>query len=104
MKTDIRIEAQVEGFVKSLAPDPRRRLRQAIKALAAGQGDIKQLEGNLSGFSRLGVAGCRVIFKERSERGVRIIDCIFAERRAVVYELFVRLLAEQALNQGRIEN
>src|SRR5438093_370281 len=98
MKTKVRVEAQVEEFVKALAPEPRRRLRQAIKGLAHGQGDIKRLEGNLAGYSRLGVAGCRVIFKERSERGVRIIDCIFAERRAMVYEIFVRLLAEQTLN------
>ena len=98
MKTKVRVAAQVEEFVKALAPDPRQRLRQAIKGLADGQGDIKRLEGNLAGYSRLGVAGCRVIFQERSERGVRIIDCIFAERRAMVYEIFVQLLAEQTLN------
>ena len=98
MKTKVRVEAQVEEFVKSLAPDPRRRLRQAIKGLAGGRGDIKRLEGNLAGYSRLGIAGCRVLFRERSEHGTRIIDCIFAERRAVVYEIFVRLLAEQTLN------
>ena len=98
MKTKVRVEAQVEECVKSLAPDPRRRLRQAIKGLAGGQGDIKRLEGNLAGYSRLGVAGCRVIFKERSERGTRIMDCLFAERRALVYEIFVQLLAEQVMN------
>lgn len=98
MKTKVRVAAQVEEFVKALAPEPRRRLRQALKGLADGQGDIKHLEGNLAGYSRLGGAGCRVIFQERSERGVRIIDCIFAERRAMVYEIFVRLLAEQTLN------
>jgi mRNA-degrading endonuclease RelE of RelBE toxin-antitoxin system len=98
MKTEVRVATQVAEFVQSLAPDPRRCLRQAIKGLARGQGDIKRLEGNLAGYSRLGVAGCRVIFQERSERGVRIIDCIFAERRAMVYEIFVRLLAEQTLN------
>jgi len=43
MKTKVRVEAQVEEFVKSLAPDPRRRLRQAIKGLASGRGDIKRL-------------------------------------------------------------
>lgn len=98
MKTKVRVATQVEEFVKSLAPIPRQRLRQAIKGLADGQGDIKRLEGNLADYSRLGVAGCRIIFQERSERGVRIIDCIFAERRALVYEIFVRLLAEQTLN------
>ena len=98
MKTKIRVATQVEEFIKALAPDPRRCLRQAIKGLASGQGDIKRLEGNLAGYSRLGIAGCRVIFTERSEGGGRIIDCIFAERRAMVYEIFVRLLAEQTLN------
>jgi len=97
MKTKIRVETQVEAFVKSLAPDPRKRLRLAIKGLAEGKGDIKWLEGNLAGYGRLSVAGCRVIFKERAERGSRIIDCIFSERRALVYEIFVRLLSEQAM-------
>jgi len=73
-------------------------LRQAIQGLADGPGDIKRLEGNLAGDSRLGAAGCRGIFQKRSEHGVRIIDCIFAERRAMVYEIFVQLLAEQTLN------
>lgn len=97
MKTKIRVEAQVEAFVKSLAPDPRRRLRLAIRALAEGRGDIKSLEGTLAGYCRLSVTGYRVIFKERFERGVRVIDCIFAERRALVYEIFTRLLTEQAV-------
>jgi mRNA-degrading endonuclease RelE of RelBE toxin-antitoxin system len=97
MKTRIRVEAQVEAFVKSLAPDPRRRLRLGIKGLADGRGDIQWLEGNLAGYGRLRVAGYRVIFKERTERGLRTIDCIYAERRALVYEIFVNLLAEQAM-------
>ena len=97
MKTKIRVESQVEAFLKSLAPGPRRRLRLAIKGLATGRGDIRALEGNLAGYSRLSVAGYRVIFREWSERGVRIIDCVFAERRALVYEIFVSLLAEQAM-------
>jgi mRNA-degrading endonuclease RelE of RelBE toxin-antitoxin system len=97
MKTKIRVEEQVEAFVKSLAPDPRKRLRMAIKGLADGEGDIKALEGNLGGYSRLRLAGYRVIFKERSDRGTRVIDCIFAERRPLVYELFVGLLTEQAM-------
>src|SRR5438094_6203274 len=97
MRTKIRVEAQVEAFVKSLAPDPRRRLRLAIRGLAGGRGDIKSLEGNLADYCRLSVAGYRVIYKERSERGVRIIDCVFAERRALVYEIFATLLTEQAV-------
>src|SRR5579862_3245393 len=93
MKTEIRVETQAEAFVKSLAPDPRKQLRTAIKGLAGGRGDTKTLEGNLAAYSRLRVAGYRVIFKERAERGTRIVDCIFAERRPLVYELFIGLLA-----------
>jgi mRNA-degrading endonuclease RelE of RelBE toxin-antitoxin system len=80
--------------VKSLAPEPRRRLTTALKALAHDRGDVQRLEGKLEGYSRLRVAGHRVIFCERAERGERIIDCVFAEKRAIVYDLFVRLLSE----------
>ncbi len=97
MRTKIRVATQVEAFVKSLAPDPRRRLRLAIKGLADGRGDIKSLEGNLAGYCRLSVTGYRVIYKERAERGARILDCVFAERRALIYEIFARLIVEQAV-------
>ncbi len=66
----------------------------AIKALSRYRGDVKHLEGKLESYSRLRVAGHRLIFKERSERGERIIDCVFAEKRSLVYELFIRLLSE----------
>ena len=98
MKTRIRIESQVEDFVKALAPVPRRRLRSAIKGLAGGRGNIKPLEGKLAGYSRLSVTGYRVIIHERFESGTRIIDCLFAERRAVVYEIFLHWLAEQTVH------
>jgi len=88
----------VEAFVKSLAPDARRRLRLAIRGLAYGRGETKSLEGNLAECCRLSVTGYRVIYKERSERGGRVIDCVLAERRALVYEIFTRLLTEQAVN------
>lgn len=97
MKAKVRVEEQVEDFVKSLAPDPRKRLRLAIKGLADGRGDIKYLEGNLADYCRLRVAGYRVIFKERAERGSRVIDCVYAERRALVYEIFARLLTEETM-------
>lgn len=94
MRTSVKVETQVEAFVKSLAPEPRHKLTQAIKALADDQGDRKRLEGKLEGYLRLRVTGCRVIYKERFEKGQRIIDFIFAENRSVIYELFIRLLSE----------
>jgi mRNA interferase RelE/StbE len=95
MTTRVRVEAQVEAFVKSLAPEPRRALRQAIKALAQEKGDVKRLEGKLSGYHRLRVGHFRVIYAERFEGGTRFIDCIFAKERAVVYDLLLQLRAEE---------
>lgn len=72
--TKVRVSAQLESFVKSLAPDPRKALRTGIKSLAAGQGDIKHLEGDLAGWSRLRVQTYRVVFKEIWKDGHRIVD------------------------------
>jgi mRNA-degrading endonuclease RelE of RelBE toxin-antitoxin system len=100
MRTKVRVESQVESFVKSLAPEPRRRLTIAIKALAHDRGDVQRLEGKLEGYSRLRVAGHRVIFCESAEQEERLIDCVFAERRAIVYDLFIRLLSESVGSPG----
>lgn len=66
-----------------------------MKALPAGE--INALEGRLSGYSRLRVGGYRIIFADTVKNGVRTFDCLFAERRSIVYELFEQILAEQAL-------
>ena len=95
--TEILVSDQVEAFVKALAPDPRKALRVAIRALESGAGDLKSLEGELLGWTRLRVMTYRVIYKERWEAGERIIDCVFANRRSVVYELFKELLRNQIL-------
>jgi mRNA-degrading endonuclease RelE of RelBE toxin-antitoxin system len=93
--TKVTVGAQVENFVKALAPEPRRGLRQSMKALAQHQGDTKRLEGKLSGYHRLRVGGFRVIYAERYFRGERIIECLFCQERAVVYDLFLKLRAEE---------
>ena len=95
MKTSVQVAPQVIAFVKSLAPDPRAKLNRAIKALADDRGDVKRLEGKLEGFSRLRVSGHRVIFREVFRSGARNIDCVFAEKRSLVYELFVQIAAEE---------
>src|SRR2546427_8995155 len=94
MTTRVKVASQVQQFVKALAPEPRCRLTLAIKALAQDRGDLKPLEGRLEGYSRLRIAGYRVIFAQRAERGQRIVDCVFAENRAVGYELCLKLLSE----------
>lgn len=60
-------------------------------------GDTKALEGRLAGYARLRVGGYRIILAERMEKGGHTFHCLFAERRPIVYELFEKILAEQAL-------
>jgi mRNA-degrading endonuclease RelE of RelBE toxin-antitoxin system len=94
MKTKVVWSEQVERFVLSQAPVPRRRLRLAIRALAQEVGDLKSLEGSLSGFSRLRVSNYRVVYKENHRGGARVIQGLFAERRAVVYEIFNQMVSD----------
>ena len=93
--TKVRVSAQLESFVKSLAPDPRKALRTGIKSLASQQGDIKHLEGDLTGWSRRRVHAYRVVFKEIWKDGHRSVDCVYANRRSVVYDLFKEILRNQ---------
>ncbi len=95
MKTEVRVTPQVHKFVKARAPELRQALRKAIKGLASGQGDIKALEGKLAGWQRLRVSSYRVLYKETAEGGVRIINCVYANHRSVVYELFQHLLSDE---------
>ena len=89
------VHPQAEAFVRALAPEPRRRLVRAMKALPAG--DTKALEGRLSSYCRLRVGGFRILYAESVKDGVRTFDCLFAERRSLVYELFEQIVIEETL-------
>ena len=99
MKTRVDLSDQVRDFVQSLPPDPRKALRLALHGLESDRGDIKPLEGDLGGYHRLRVGGYRVVFRTAVAQGRRLIHCICAERRSIVYDLFAeelkRLFAEQ---------
>jgi mRNA-degrading endonuclease RelE of RelBE toxin-antitoxin system len=99
MKTRVVVGAPVKAFLSSLAPEPRRKLRRAIKELAAGKGDVRQLEGNLVPFWRLRVGSIRVIFDQKSTSGERTVFCFFADYRATVYLVLEQLLASGLLEQ-----
>ena len=88
----IKLSRQVADFVRGLPPEPRRKMRLALKSLAKGQGDVKALEGPLSTYWRLRVASYRVILFYRSPSQ---IECIFAERRSIVYEIIAEALREK---------
>jgi mRNA-degrading endonuclease RelE of RelBE toxin-antitoxin system len=95
MKTKVELDRQVADFVRSLAPEPRRRLRAALRGLEENQGDLRPLEGALSGYWRLRVGSYRVLLRFYEAGQQRHARCVFAERRPVVYELFEELIAGQ---------
>lgn len=86
----IEVSPQVAGFLRTLASEPRRDLRAALRALAEGHGNVLELEHPLDGFCRLRVGRYRIVF-HYAENG-RVIRCDFAERRKLVYELFADLI------------
>jgi mRNA-degrading endonuclease RelE of RelBE toxin-antitoxin system len=86
--TRVNLSAQVVDFCGTLAPQPRRKLRLALRNLSREEGDIKSLEGTLTGYHRLRSGSYRVIFSRRVRSGKPQIDCIFAEHRSLVYEIF----------------
>jgi mRNA-degrading endonuclease RelE of RelBE toxin-antitoxin system len=85
----VEISSQVVDFLRRLPPEPRHKLRRALKALTKESGDIKRLEGPLEDYCRLRVDGFRVILYYT---GRGSIQCVFAERRNIVYEVFAATL------------
>ena len=85
----VELSEQVVDFVRRLPPNPRQRLRRALRDLARERGDLKPLEGPLEGYCRLRVGAYRVVVSYSKRR---TIQCVFAERKSIVYELVAKLL------------
>jgi mRNA interferase RelE/StbE len=90
----IEVSEQVQNFIRSCSPEPRRLLREGLRNLAEEKGDIKALDGELAGYCRLRVRTYRIIFRYETDRRGRKIFCPFAEHRGVVYEAFMRVLED----------
>lgn len=99
METKVEL-SQVVAFVAQRAPEPRRRLRAAIRDLAHERGDVRALEGPLKAYHRLRAGGYRIIFAYKVSGKRRIIQCVFAERRSAVYQVFQQLLRKHLLEEG----
>jgi mRNA-degrading endonuclease RelE of RelBE toxin-antitoxin system len=88
----VRLAPQVVEFVRSLAPEPRRRMRATLRDLAKDHGDVRPLEGPLQDYCRLRVGPYRVILRYTTGR---VIECVFAERRSLVYEIFSDMMIDR---------
>jgi mRNA-degrading endonuclease RelE of RelBE toxin-antitoxin system len=93
----VRVEQQVKDFLATLAPEHRRSAKQGFGRLAREQGDIKALDAELEGFCRLRVGPYRIIFRYRPGR---VIECVYMNRRAIVYEIFEREVVDKLREQG----
>lgn len=85
MSFEVRIRQQVRDFAGTLGLEHRRAFKRAVLGLATEKGDIKALQDELSGYYRLKIARFRVIFRYQPGR---VIECVFAEERKLVYEIF----------------
>ena len=85
MNRVVRPALQVIEYAQRLAPEPRRAVKQALLDLRLERGDIRALDGNLSGYYRLRVGRHRIIFNYAADRA---IEALFIEERQLVYEVF----------------
>lgn len=85
MKRALRLSEQVIGFHAKLAPEPRKAVKTALRGLQEERGDIKALEGSLTGFHRLRMGRFRAIFVYADDGAS---DVVFLESRGLAYEVF----------------
>jgi mRNA interferase RelE/StbE len=90
----VELEQQVVDFIRSLAPQPRQAIRRSLKNLENEEGDIRALEGELEGFYRLRILRYRIIFFYHVRGRSRIIRCVYAAPRGIVYEVFAQSIRE----------
>ena len=88
----VRLAPQVVEFLRTQAPEPRRQLRRALRGLVREEGDLQPLEEPLQDYWRLRIGPYRVIVRYSS---AKTIDCVFAERRGIVYEVFADAMLER---------
>lgn len=78
------VSGQVLDRLRTLHPDHRRDVRTALRELAKGRGDVKELAGRLAGFYRLRVGRYRLVYRYKDKH----LEALFLEQRSIVYELF----------------
>ena len=78
------VSEQILGRLRTIHPDHRRDIRTALRDLAKGRGDVKELAGRLAGFYRLRIGRYRIVYRYRDKH----LEAIFLEQRSIVYELF----------------
>jgi mRNA-degrading endonuclease RelE of RelBE toxin-antitoxin system len=98
VKYRVQVREQVKAFIDSLAPASRRKIRLALRGLESEKGDCVSLREKLGGYLRLKVGRYRILFRYLQGR---IVECVFAEERSLVYHLFERELMERLRHEAK---
>ena len=98
-KAEVLLAGQVKDFLASLAPDSKRKLRAGLCGLETDRGDIEELVDDLTGYRRLRVGSFRVIYQEGFKEGRPVRECVYANYRNVVYELFARMILDDVRSE-----
>jgi mRNA-degrading endonuclease RelE of RelBE toxin-antitoxin system len=98
MKYRVQVREQVKTFIETLAPESRRKIRLSLRGLESEQGDRLALREKLSGYHRLSVGGYRIVFRYLPGK---VIDCVFAEERSLIYDLFEKDLIRRLRHEQR---
>ena len=93
----VRLSPLVVDFLPTLGLSLRREAKRALAGLQTEQGDIKALGDSLDGYSRLRVGPYRIIFRYRPGR---VIECVYMNRRALVYEVFEREMLDKLRDES----
>ena len=65
----VELDPQVASFLRSLAPEPRKQIRAALRGLEDEAGDLKVLEDELAGLRAVtGSIPCTVLRPARADR------------------------------------
>ncbi len=86
---------QVAEWLSRLAPEPKRRVRAALRNLETWCEDIASLHGELEGFYRLRIGGYRIFFRVMPRQMIRLE---YADTRDVIYEVLRQLRMLREMN------
>ena len=91
---NLRVSEEVRDLLRSLAPEPRRRLSLRLDAVEAGKA-LEPLEASLSGFYKVRSGRYRVVCAVRGDT----VFALFADEREMVYEVASVALLESILER-----
>jgi mRNA-degrading endonuclease RelE of RelBE toxin-antitoxin system len=97
MNYRVQVRESILSFYQRLDPKNRREVKNALVRLEKEAGDIRALREHLEGYYRLRVGPYRIIFRYLEGR---IIECVYMNTRALVYDVFESELHRIAVEQS----